>query len=317
MFGSSKRDAGAWDLKEAYDVRNDDEPELWSERGVSRRLGAIATWSPLAMVVTLCTIVAAFAATGASADNIDQSNSGARYAWGENIGWLKARPSAEAYGAGGIGLHVTDTDVLGYAWGENIGWVNFNCENDATCTGAAGNWGVHNDGAGNLSGYAWSENAGWISFSCSNLASCGTVAYGVTIAMPGTYDYLADWGVFSGYAWAENLGWISFNCSNDLTCGAVQYAMQTGWPNSSGDGYTDTQHIALGKDPFSYCIIMRGDIDGNGRVNILDLSNIALYYNQTVPPVPARRDQNGDGKINILDLSIPAGVYNQSVTACP
>ncbi len=269
-----------------------------------------------AFAALLATLLA-LTVTGAFAGNLDQNNTGVRYAWGENIGWLNARSGAEAYGAGGSGLRVTDTDVLGYAWGENIGWVNFSCKNDATCAGAAGDWGVHNDGAGQLTGYAWSENAGWISFSCANLASCGTVDYGVSIAVPGTFDYLKDWGVFSGRAWAENLGWISFNCQNELSCGTVQYAMQTGWPSSSGDGYTDAQHVALGKDPFLYCTIMRGDIDGNGRVNIIDLSNIALYYNQTIPPAPARRDQNADGRINILDLSIPAGVYNKAPTACP
>ena len=259
----------------------------------------------------------ALAVTGAFAGNVDQNNTGVRYAWGENIGWLSARPGAEAYGAGGSGLHVTDTDVLGYAWGENIGWVNFSCKNDATCAGAAGDWGVHNDGAGQLTGYAWSENAGWISFSCANLASCGTVSYGVSIAMPGTSDYLNDWGVFSGYAWAENLGWISFNCQNELSCGTVQYAMQTGWPSSSGDGYTDAQHVALGKDPFLYCTLMRADVNGSGKVTLADLILVAQQYNQNVPPSPARLDQNASAKITLGDLILQAQVYNQSVSACP
>jgi hypothetical protein len=268
----------------------------------------------LAGVLALLLVVAA---TGAFADNIDQNNTGVRFAWSENTGWLKARPAAEAYGAGGSGLQVTDTDVLGYAWGENIGWVNFSCKNDATCLGTAGNWGVHNDGAGHLTGYAWSENAGWISFSCANLASCGAVNYGVSIATPGPSDYLKDWGVFSGYAWAENLGWISFNCSNDLTCGTVQYAMQTGWPSSSGDGYTDAQHIALGKAPFLFCNIMRADVNNSGKVTLADLILMAQQYNQNVPPAPARYDQNASAKITLADLILVAQVYNQTPSLCP
>src|SRR2546423_1252356 len=99
-----------------------------------------------------------------SADNTDQSNAQARYAWGETVGWLKARPASEAYGPGGSGLEVSDTDLTGYLGGENGGWVNLSCKNNSTCAGPAGNWGVKNDGAGHLSGYAWAENAGWINF---------------------------------------------------------------------------------------------------------------------------------------------------------
>ncbi|MDE3095863.1 MAG: hypothetical protein KGK07_07665 [Chloroflexota bacterium] len=270
---------------------------------------------PLVVVVLLVALLAL--ATGVLADNTDQSNNGSRYAWGENIGWLKARPASEAYAAGGSGVQVTDTDVLGYLWGENIGWVNLSCKNDASCAGPAGNWGVKNDGAGHLSGYAWGENVGWINFSCSNDGSCGTANFGVTIATPGPYDYLADWGIFHGYAWAENVGWISFNCQNDSTCGTAPYQAQSGWPNSSGDGYTDAQHIALSKDPFTYCPIMRADVNGSGTVNIFDLANEAQHYGQLIPPGPARDDQNSDRKINIFDLALTAQQYGKSVTACP
>ena len=88
-------------------------------------------------------------------------------------------------------------------------------------------------------------------------------------------------------------------------------------PDTDGDGYTDGQEAALGKDALTYCDIIRADVDGSGTVNILDLSNIAKSYNQTIPPAPARLDQNADGKINILDLSLPARRYNQTIAACP
>jgi Dockerin type I domain len=261
---------------------------------------------------------------GALADNTDQNSTGVRFAWSENLGWLKARPAGEPYAAGGSGMQVSDTDVTGFLWSENAGWINLSCKNDggAACT----TWGVKNDGAGHLSGYAWSENKGWISFSCNNTPGyCGTVNYGVTIATPGTYDYLrtclphtcSTWGIFHGQAWAENAGWIRFNCNDDSTCLTTNYAAQTGWPNTSGDGYTDARHIALGKDPFKYCKIMRADVNGDKSVNILDLSTMAAKFGQSVPPAPARLDQNADTTINILDLSIAASVYGQSVTACP
>ncbi len=215
---------------------------------MNRGLRVIATWSPPGAFVALTAIVAAFAVTGAFADNVDQSDIGARYAWGENVGWMKARPAAEAYGAGGTGLQVTDTDVLGYLWGENIGWVNFSCQNDASCGGAAGNWGVKNDGAGNLSGYAWGENVGWINFSCATNSTCGTVSYGVTITMPAAFQYLRDWGKFSGKAWGENIGWINFGDGAGLP---ASVAIQTGWPDSDGDGCRDSREGAFALDQWN------------------------------------------------------------------
>jgi hypothetical protein len=260
---------------------------------------------------------------GALADNTDQTGTGARFAWGENLGWLNARPAGEPYAAGGSGVQVSDTDVTGFLWSENAGWINLSCLNHATCGGSP--WGVKNDGAGHLSGYAWSENKGWISFSCTNLATCGTVSYGVTIAMPGPFDFLPNWGDFHGQAWGENSGWIRFNCQDDGSCATVSYNGQTGWPNSSGDGYTDAQHIALGKDPFKYCAIMRADVNGDGMVNALDLNIVGKKFLTTVPPTLARIEQNLnpatgaplDTSIDALDLNVAGKRFLQSVTACP
>jgi hypothetical protein len=157
--------------------------------------------------------------------------SGSRYAWGENAGWIKARPAGEVYGPGGTGLQVTDTGLRGYLWGENIGWINLSCQNNATC--ATVNFGVTNDGSGNLAGYGWAENAGWINFSCNTNSTCANVNYGVTID-PNT-------GQFHGRAWAENLGWVSFNCADTASCGNAQYGLQTGWPDSDGDACRDSR----------------------------------------------------------------------------
>jgi hypothetical protein len=87
--------------------------------------------------------------------------------------------------------------------------------------------------------------------------------------------------------------------------------------NISGDGYTNAQHIALGKDPTTYCAIMRADVDGDGVVSILDLTKVAQYFTQSVPPAPERYGQDADKKISILDLTRMAQVFTQHVTACP
>ncbi len=149
-------------------------------------------------------LLAVLGAALAFAENIDPLDTDAQYAWGEAVGWLNAEPA----NCSGCGVQVTDTGLTGYMWGESIGWINLSCQNNATCSGPAGPWGVANDGAGNLAGYAWGESVGWISFSCQNNPStCATTDnYGVTIN-PTT-------GVFSGYAWGESIGWINFGGAN-------------------------------------------------------------------------------------------------------
>ena len=210
------------------------------------------TFARLLRALALAAVFGAIA-TVVAADNTDPLNTNARYAWGENVGWITARPTGEAYGPGGTGMQVSDTDVTGYLWGENIGWINLSCLNDSSCGGAAGAWGVKNDGAGNLSGYAWAENGGWISFSCNNNpASCASTGnYGVTISNYSIVPTRALTGILTGYAWAENLGWISFNCGNQSTCATVNYAVQTGAPDSDGDGCRDSHESTWSLDAWN------------------------------------------------------------------
>ncbi|MCP5010475.1 MAG: hypothetical protein GY942_10885, partial [Aestuariibacter sp.] len=91
-----------------------------------------------------------------AAGNIDSKN---KWAWAGNAGWLNFNPTH------GGGVTVYDDHLEGYAWAENIGWVRLGThDSGGTHTydnNAADNYGVNNDGNGNLSGYAWSANAGW------------------------------------------------------------------------------------------------------------------------------------------------------------
>ena len=164
----------------------------------------------------LCAILVLIASP-AFAENIDPDNNGSQYVWSENAGWLNAEPNGE----GGPGIEVTDTELSGYLWGENFGWVSVSCVNTGSC--GTVDFGVTNDGAGNLAGYAWAENVGWISFSCENRNSCGTSNYGVIID--------PDTGFFDGRAWAENIGWISFGPVGDSLFGIV-----TSWNAVADDG---------------------------------------------------------------------------------
>src|SRR3990172_2330538 len=111
------------------------------------------------------------------AGNIDPGSDGSAYAWGENIGWINLNPS---YGGG---VTVTDSALSGFAWGENIGWVSFSCLSTSTC--GTVNYGVVNDGAGNLSGYAWGENIGWINFAPTGGGVTIILLQGSSAALPG------------------------------------------------------------------------------------------------------------------------------------
>ena len=89
--------------------------------------------------------------------------------------------------------------------------------------------------------------------------------------------------------------------------------------DTDGDGYTDDEEIALGKDPLTYCAVMRADINGSGVVDGLDLAVFAQSFTLTVPPAPARVDQSHppDGKIDGIDLAAFAGVFSEHVDVCP
>ena len=96
------------------------------------------------------------------------------------------------------GIVVSSTHLAGFATSPAIGSISLGNRTDTAsftyANTAADNYGVNNDGAGNLSGKAWSPVVGWITF---DPATSGVVIDPKT-------------GAFSGYAYNENIGWISF-----------------------------------------------------------------------------------------------------------
>lgn len=50
--------------------------------------------------------------------------------------------------------------------------------------------------------------------------------------------------------------------------------------------------------------ILKGDINNEGRVNLIDFSIMAYWYQRPNPP--AKVDLNGDGKVDLIDFSIMA-----------
>jgi len=178
--------------------------------------------------ITILVIIALFFPILLMADNIDSTY---KYSWGENIGWMNWKPS---YDGTDYGVTVYNECLTGYIWAENAGWIKVgdtscaggDCcqtgttkgyENDSNSTdddgdGVVDDWGVNNDGSGNLSGYAWGENVGWINFSS---------AYHRVV--------INSSGEFTDYAWGENIGWINMNCSNTTFCATVDFKVKTTW----------------------------------------------------------------------------------------
>jgi hypothetical protein len=72
--------------------------------------------------------------------------------------------------------------------------------------------------------------------------------------------------------------------------------------------YKDSGGTVLGTKQIIIVVQKAGDVNGDGTVEIQDLSIFANYWNQTNPEEPLA-DLNGDHVINIQDLSILAGYW--------
>jgi len=127
--------------------------------------------------------------TSFASTTIDPSD---HYAYGANIGWLNWRGDV-ANGAV-IGEYVCS----GYIYAANVGWINLG--SGAPTNGiyyqnlSANDFGVNQDGLGNLRGFAWGANIGWVNFEATGAPAVDL-----------------NTGRFSGCIWSANCGWISLS----------------------------------------------------------------------------------------------------------
>ena len=154
-----------------------------------------------------------FAFAASAATTINAVN---HFAYAANLGWIDARGDVTSGGV--IGQYVCS----GYLYSANVGWINLG--GGAPTNGiyyqnlSAGDFGVNQDGLGNLRGYAYGANIGWINFENTGAAKVDL-----------------NTGKFTGYAYSANCGWISLSNASAF----VQTDTIAAGADTDGDGIAD------------------------------------------------------------------------------
>jgi hypothetical protein len=124
-----------------------------------------------------------------AATTIDAAN---RYAWGANLGWMDLR------GDTNNGTVIGEYVCSGYIYSANVGWINLGSGSPANQiqyqNNSATDFGVNQDGLGNLRGYAWGANIGWVNFETNGAPRVNLLN-----------------GQLTGSVWSANCGWISLS----------------------------------------------------------------------------------------------------------
>jgi len=171
-----------------------------------------------------------------TAATIDPAN---KYAYGANIGWMDWR------GDTNNGAVIGEFVCSGYIYSANVGWINLGSGSPINGIQyqnlSASDFGVNNDGLGNLRGYAYGANIGWINFENTGAPRV---------------DLLT--GKLGGYVWSANCGWISL--SNAVAY--VQTDTIAPGADTDGDGIPDAWEL----QQFGNLTTANGtsDYDGDG-----------------------------------------------------
>src|SRR5437899_599745 len=138
----------------------------------------------LALAFSLQPLAFLHAATTINATN--------KFAYGANIGWMDWR--GDTNNGAVIGEYVCS----GYIYAANVGWINLGSGSPFNGIQyqnlSAVDFGVNQDGLGNLRGYAYGANIGWINFENNGAPKVNLKT-----------------GNLTGYVWSANCGWISLS----------------------------------------------------------------------------------------------------------
>src|SRR2546426_4010749 len=155
-------------------------------------------------------------------------NSGNRYAYGANLGWIDCRAD------GANGARIGEFICAGFIYAANVGWISLG--NGAPANriryqnNSAADFGVNHDDVGNLHGLAWGANVGWLVFTNRDAAGAPFDSPKVDLRT----------GRLGGFVYGANLGWISL--SNAVAF--VQTDSIALGIDSDGDGLPDAWELS-------------------------------------------------------------------------
>ena len=246
-----------------------------------------------------------------AATTIETAN---RYAYAANLGWLDA--VADTNNGAVIGEYV----CAGNLYSANVGWINLGSGSPANQiqyqNNSATDYGVNQDGLGNLTGYAYSANVGWINFE-------------QTYGQPKVNLYN---GQLSGSVWSANCGWISlsnavaFVQTDTIQKGALSTnGLPIAWllqnfgttnvnanADADGDGVSNGNEYLAGTDPNNAASVLKiTSIVRNSPAN-----NTALNWNSVSTRYYAVQTNTSLTTGAWGDFSAPTtlGLHNASLT---